>query len=276
MDPTTTALSGTTCSRCGYDLRGLDPSANCPECGQAIALSLATGLEHADANWLRRQSPTMLWLISVCLLEYSQAPYDVTSGYARVAFHAVFAIVAVVACWRLTTPDPRRAHTDGQAASARGLRLAIVVYAAGLLLYVRPPPVESISRVWMLLALAWYGALAISSWLVFFVVLQFARRTARRDLILHARIVVWALPLSKVLAFGTPLGIWFFNLFPFDDRIIGVIIVTAWTWAASLILLAAVALLGRMHEVFRTAAKVSASTESYPFPHDTVDAPGPT
>src|SRR5688500_16531980 len=129
-------LPETVCSRCGYNLKGLDQSSNCPECGQSIALTLTLGLEHADRDWLRRQSVTMLLLISACLLEYSQPPYAPIYGYVRVFFHAVFAVIAISACWRLTTPGPRRAHTDAQAALSRGLRLTILLYAVGLLLYV--------------------------------------------------------------------------------------------------------------------------------------------
>lgn len=41
------------CVTCGYDLRALDASGDCPECGTAIAKSLVDDhLKHADRRWL--------------------------------------------------------------------------------------------------------------------------------------------------------------------------------------------------------------------------------
>src|SRR5947207_5733226 len=37
------------CERCGYDLRGLDPAGNCPECGEEVGASLRRW-EHAQRN----------------------------------------------------------------------------------------------------------------------------------------------------------------------------------------------------------------------------------
>src|SRR5207248_565853 len=46
------------CARCGYDLRGLQRSGQCPECGELIARSLdAAGrgeLRYLNRRWLKR------------------------------------------------------------------------------------------------------------------------------------------------------------------------------------------------------------------------------
>ncbi|MHC5002761.1 MAG: hypothetical protein ACYTJ0_06525, partial [Planctomycetota bacterium] len=49
------------CTRCGYLLRGLREDAACPECGQAIAESLAGAwLAVADPHWRRRVAIALL------------------------------------------------------------------------------------------------------------------------------------------------------------------------------------------------------------------------
>ena len=50
-----TVAEGVICIRCAYELVGLRPAGDCPECGTAIARSLSEDrIVDADPLWLRR------------------------------------------------------------------------------------------------------------------------------------------------------------------------------------------------------------------------------
>ncbi len=60
---------GITCLRCGYDLRTLSSTADCPECGTPIKRSLSRGLlVHSDPKWLRQVTGGLAMLVAAMLI----------------------------------------------------------------------------------------------------------------------------------------------------------------------------------------------------------------
>ncbi len=52
------------CVRCGYNLRGLEPRASCPECDEAVARALRGELlRFADPAWVTSLSAGVVWLV---------------------------------------------------------------------------------------------------------------------------------------------------------------------------------------------------------------------
>jgi hypothetical protein len=194
----------------------------------------------------------MLLLVALPLLDYqppfpSEWPY--ANYYVGVAFRILLTAVAVWGCWRLTLPDPRRAHSDAHGTIARGLRVASIVHAAGLIVFFRSPAHDLLSsQLWTLIFYIWAGALYIMGWLATLLVLGIARRGDSPSLVTHARIVVWALPLSKLSLVVFPM----LAVVMQYDSVLGVL--TVCSWGVSVVALLTAALVGRLHELLNRAA----------------------
>src|SRR3954447_25278815 len=90
------------CFRCGYDLRGLPPGGNCPECGLAVERSSVEGDElwHAPPAWLAKLSwgarlvllaPVLGYVYGAHLTGYVTFPRVESHYLAPAAFSLLFA-----------------------------------------------------------------------------------------------------------------------------------------------------------------------------------------
>ncbi|MGD8451183.1 MAG: hypothetical protein PVJ57_05140 [Phycisphaerae bacterium] len=87
------------CCRCGYNLRGLDPAGDCPECAAPVSHSLAAnGLRYADRSWLGKVRAGLLMLLvgvgSLCASLLSLLPTIIALATSR----AGESIAGLVAC----------------------------------------------------------------------------------------------------------------------------------------------------------------------------------
>ena len=247
MEATSAALPETLCSRCGYNLQGLDSGSNCPECGQAIALTLTFGLEHSQREWLRNQARTMLLLLALPLVQYTDPRVVYRYGIANTIIAIGIVAVGTWGCWRLSSPEPGRDPSDAQSSLARGVRVCSIAFAVVFCAsFVR----QRFGELWNLLVYVEIGALALLNWLVGALVLVLARRSGRTSLIAHARLVLWLLPLAPIVRYllGQPIA---WSLIEHD---IGMSIYITTTWLTTLALFVAVPLFGRMHEVLLLVA----------------------
>ncbi len=138
------------CIGCGYNLRNLDPSGACPECGMPIERSLQTSiLRFASPDWLRniRRGFNLVIFIFVMNLLLGVAVGVSAGGGAPVVGGSFFAasnviglisqLVYIWAIFLITAPDPRQSVTESPRSWRRLTRMFILAgfacFAAGLL-----------------------------------------------------------------------------------------------------------------------------------------------
>ncbi|MCP3979470.1 MAG: hypothetical protein GY716_09100 [bacterium] len=108
------------CRACGYNLVGLAPSGDCPECATAIERSIRGELlQFSDPGWVKRLTTGVLWIIigslsgivvgiliafGIAMLTNTGAPTIATALVSCIG--VVPALMILFGAWVLTTPDP--------------------------------------------------------------------------------------------------------------------------------------------------------------------------
>ncbi len=135
--------AGVLCRRCGYELRGLAASANCPECSWPVSASLAgDSLRYADPAYLRSLVRGIKLLQAAILISVvvglGSALMPMLSGYVPGlsvgALTIVMTTVAMLASiagavgwWLFSSPDQSRRSTDRGQLPRRLIRASVVI-----------------------------------------------------------------------------------------------------------------------------------------------------
>lgn len=210
VDQTGHISEGLVCLECGYDLRTLEASADCPECGTPVRVSMRMdGLRDSDADYragLARSAGWMFWgSVSTVVLLY------------------VGLAVVCVGVWGVTRREPgrRELRFDGRLrflarwGITGGLSGSLGAFGGGLILAVFSPRLLVTFREWQpvdVVLVTLHGAMFMGFMVLWEYVSVLARRMEDADLLRRCRRMrwVWVIGLTLIcsLALGTSLASW--------------------------------------------------------------------
>lgn len=229
-----------TCRSCGYNLRGLNPQATCPECSTPIDRSIHGDLlQFCDPAWVGRMGKGLQLIIIGLLVNVA---YSIIFGSAIVlltstgtsmmttviavagAIGAALSLITVIGAWMLTTVDPGQAEAEQPMTARRLARWCILarVAAAPLELIVSPlggmglgtlgapfTPRLMIPMVG-LVALGMIALIGTAAGLIY--LRQLALRIPRESLAKQTRIVMWGYVICSAVGFVLSVGTVFLGL----------------------------------------------------------------
>jgi hypothetical protein len=121
------------CFSCGYNLRGLSPDGACPECGATVERSTRDHLlRFCDPKWVDQLASGMKLLIVPIPLAGLFGALAIRLEIVRSvstlagAVLLILAVLSLIGCWKLTTPDPGQLKTAVWLGARRVTRAAIV------------------------------------------------------------------------------------------------------------------------------------------------------
>ena len=188
-----------TCLRCNYDLRGLRPSATCPECGLPVEQSTDQRLlRFADPRWGRRLSLGAFLLFLGIILSLFNFGYGFRTPVYELIWNLAWwvgpAALVLVGFWWVTTPDPGGLDAGLNPALRWSVRAAATAHFvmggwqatwASQHMTDPLPALTDPARMFVLLVLV-TSAAAYARWL--------ASRLPNEQLARHARVLMIAIP----------------------------------------------------------------------------------
>jgi len=143
MSASATLNSDTPCRKCGYNLRGLNVSGRCPECGAAISISVGGDLlRYSDPDWLQKLANganlIVTGYIAIFLTTFVAGFFGILRLRSVLAVGTLVAVAAgllvIVGAWLVTEPDPSGIGEDRYGTARRLIRITLAIGIADSIL----------------------------------------------------------------------------------------------------------------------------------------------
>lgn len=164
------------CVQCGYNLRGLQPTGACPECGTPVADSLRGKLlKYCSPDYLAQlhrgvfliQTAIIIQILMMFALVGASLAFRSAAGTMQLVSSFVFLVVAAMELygwWLFSELDPGYTGQDAGTTPRKVIRIAVIVSGAAAILSVLAGVLQPVAAGTG--AFAGMGMLAITAWVV--------------------------------------------------------------------------------------------------------------
>jgi hypothetical protein len=134
VDDNGVVVADVPCRRCSYNVRSLNVSARCPECGAPVGVSVhGPLLRYSDPGWLRNLgtgASFIFWgILGGVVLGVATGPLTAVGPYVGQVVGMIGGVVQLYGAWLLTAPDPGGIGEDQYGTARKVIRVCLVAGA---------------------------------------------------------------------------------------------------------------------------------------------------
>jgi hypothetical protein len=195
------------CRRCGYNLRGLDETGRCPECGTPVGLSTRGDmLRFADPRWLAKLRIGLGLMITgaafVVAMQLQNFVLPLRMPFIWQPFiYFTFMLITISGVWLLTAPDPGGLAEEQYVTVRKLIRITVVVGLGYRIFYLGTTATTvspDLRRILIVVAVAVGLVNLVGEYAKFVYLSRLAERVPNRRLARTAQAMKWIVPAASL------------------------------------------------------------------------------